>query len=774
MSEHGRNNSGVVSAYHDQNVRDDDPMTTVSDATDDDRFRQIQEWWRQARESQAGNRYEMSVDEDFYDSIQLSDDERLELQERGQAPIIKNIIAQPVDWILGTEKRTRMEAKAYPRQGSDEANESALNKTKLLKYVDDVSKGPFASSRAFKDAVVVGVGWLEEAVRNDETEEALFSRYESWRHIWYDHLSHERDLSDSRYLFRQKWIDTDIAEAMFPDKKAEIYQSSISHNVLQDSDDDEFYSMAQVYQSHDSNGFSVRHSSSGESWNVNNRRSRVKLVECWYRVPVAAKKIRGFETDLNGRVFDPSDEKQQAMLSEEVISIYDAIVMEVRCCIFTDHYSLEDKTSPYKHDRFPFVPIWGKRRGRDNAPYGMVRSMRDAQRDYNARSSKALYILSTNQIIAESDAVEDWEEIRAQAAAPDGIMRLVSGAGAQNKRFEVINDKALAEEHIMLMNQDQEFLMRSSGVTDENLGQATNAQSGKAILAKQTEGAVTTFLYFDNLRFARQLVGEIRLSNIEKFMDMPMSVRITGDNNEHDFVSLNQPEFDPETGQIKITNDITEFSADFKIDTEDFRQSVRQAQEEAMFDMLTRMPPELAIQLMDLVVDMSDIVNKDEWVKRIQSMNGHRSPDEQESPEEMQEREQAEAQEAQQAQMEQEAQQAEMEKAKAEAAKLSADAAKITADAKRIAAETVLTNIQAIGESTEAAATAVTLTGVIPIADQLLDSAGFVDQGSMESIETPNLPPPTVDKKVVEQVRDHKNPMPREAEIVKPEKKTNE
>ena len=178
------------------------------------RFEQIEDWWYQARQAQSMARYEQALDQDFYDGLQWADEDRLEVMDRGQSACVFNLIKSSIDWVTGTEKRTRVDFKVYPRNAEDV--KPAETKTKLLKYLSDVNKTGFSRSRAFADAVKVGVGWLEDGIRCDPTDEPLFSRSEDWRNMWYDHLSREPDLSDARYLFRSKWVDLDVAVTMFP------------------------------------------------------------------------------------------------------------------------------------------------------------------------------------------------------------------------------------------------------------------------------------------------------------------------------------------------------------------------------------------------------------------------------------------------------------------------------------------------------------------------------------------------------------------------------
>jgi len=592
----------------------------------------LQDWWNRERQVQAENRIQMATDADFYDGLQWSEEDIQELRDRGQAPLVFNKIKQTVDWIIGTEKRTKVDFNAFPRKESDV--ETASRKTKLLKYLSDVNKTVFHRSLAFSDSVKVGVGWLEDGIHNDETDELIFSRCESWRNMWYDSLGVERDLSDSRYLFRSKWTDLDYAVASFPDRKEELEESAVSHNLYGTDEDEEFY-YSMIYQQTDDQGRVVgRRSYFDDAFNADNRRERVRLVECWYRKPESVKIMRG-DMQFDGNIYDENDETMNKAATEEIVSLHDSLVQRMWCAIFAGTHLLQNIRSPYKHNRFPFTPVWGYRRSRDNAPYGAVRNARDPQEDMNKRASKALFILSTNQIIADKNAVEDWDEAIDEASRPDGVIKLANSL----VKFEMNTDRQLAEEHIMLMQRDDDYVMSGAGVTGENLGSETNAASGKAILAKQNEGSVVTAELFDNLRYAVQLQGEITLSLAEQFIVDRKEIRIVGERGNMNFLAMNEPEIDPVTGEVSYINDITATKADFVVDSQDFRESIRVAMFEQMMDMIGKMPGDVGLQLLDMVFELTDFPGKDEMVSRIRKINGMSAPDERETPEEKAERE---------------------------------------------------------------------------------------------------------------------------------------
>ena len=86
--------------------------------------------------------------------MQWTQEDAQALIERGQAPLVFNEVKPTIDWIIGTERRTRVDSKILPREKDDEA--LAEIKTKLMKYVSDANKLPWHRSMAFADAIKGG------------------------------------------------------------------------------------------------------------------------------------------------------------------------------------------------------------------------------------------------------------------------------------------------------------------------------------------------------------------------------------------------------------------------------------------------------------------------------------------------------------------------------------------------------------------------------------------------------------------------------------------
>lgn len=635
-----------------------------------DELCRLLEWYHYEKDKQSANRLEMAMDADFYDNLQWDPEDAQVLRDRGQMPLVYNEVAPMVDWVIGTERRTRVDWRVMPRAEDDV--ETADVKTKVLKYVADINRVQFNRSRAFADAVKAGVGWLDDGVRDDPTEDVLYSKCEDWRNVLWDSSAYEHDLSDGRYVFRWRWVDEDIAVAMFPDRADQIRQGveDAQNHLHSDWEEDTWYTADEILNGVKSG--TLRASGTGPM--VDAKRRRVKLIECQYRKPVTAKII--VSGPLKGAFFNQQDGALVNALTQVGGSIVDKVVMRVHMAVFTEAHMIAMGPSMFRHNRFSLTPVWCYRRGRDRLPYGIIRRVRDVQQDLNKRASKALFMLNTNQIIADEGAVEDWNVLRDEADRPDGLM--IKKAG---KELLIRRDTDAATGQIQMMTLDAQSIQKSAGVSQENLGRQTNAVSGEAIKARQLQGSVVTTEPFDNLRLATQVQGEKQLSLVEQFYTEEKVVRLTGAKGALEWVKVNMPEMQAD-GSVRFINDITASMADFVVSEADYAGTMRQVMFESLNQLATRLPPEVALRLMTIAMEFSDLPNKDEVAEQLRKMTGERDENKPMTPEEQaqadaQAQQQAEAMELQRqtAITALEEQQAKVREINARAAKLEAEAA---------------------------------------------------------------------------------------------------
>ena len=681
--------------YRSDVEEDDAPAHELDSEANVDLHGRLVAYYQEELDRQQWNREQQSIDQDFYDHMQWTEEDAAALRERGQSPMVFNVISQSINWVIGSEKRGRSDFRVLPRR--KEEGPAAQRKSQLLKYLSDANDTPFHKSRAFEDTTIVGIGWLECGQQDDDEGEPLYSRYENWRNMLWDSASTNMDMTDARYMFRSKWVDIDVAEALAPSRK-EVLQRAAGNSLNMGLGIRQFGDEAMDSIELERQTIGAAGSGSG--------RKRVRLIEAWFMVPQEVERLRG--GDYHGEIFDPDDLR----LSEEVqagkAQLIKKVSMRMHCAIMTTDGFIWKSESPYRHNRYPFTPIWGFRRGRDGMPYGLIRGLRDIQEDINKRFSKALYILSSNKVIMDEGAVSDMDEFQKEVARPDGILQ-------KKKGYELtLNaDRDLAAGHLELMSRSISMVQQVSGVTDELMGRSTNAQSGIAVERRQQQGQLSTSKLFDNLRLASKLHGEKELSLVEQFMTEQKQFRITNMRGTPEYITINDglPE-----------NDIARTKADFVISEADWRATMREAATDQLVDLLSKMPPEVGMVLLDLMVESMDIDNRDEIVRRIRAMNGQRDPDQTEpTPEDilrMQAEQKAKEFQEQMAQ-------AQLRELLAKAGKSEAEAQRIMAQAGLVAAQTVGSNVTAAQTAIQAAQLAIANMGVPAAADTILRESGF-------------------------------------------------
>lgn len=674
-------------------------------------------------ERQSENRTEMSLDADFYDNEQWSDTDKALLRERGQLPLVYNVISTTINWLIGTERRGRTDFKILPRRKDD--SHAAELKTQLMKYVSDVNSSEFAKSLAFQDAAKVGIGWLESGAQNSEDGEPVYDRRESWRNIVWDSTAQELDLSDARFIARHKWVDADIAEAMKRSRAATI-RDSVADEIGGSGDDlgDEFMDSVEDYYA-DGN---LSHRRGDLFGHIN--RPRVRMVEIWFTMPVDTQRMRGGQ--FNGEVFDRYSQGHVGAIERGEAELFQSVYMRMHVALMTSGGLIHLSESPYRHNRFPFTPVWCYRRDRDGLPYGVIRGLRDIQQDINKRASKALHILSTNKVVMDKGAVDDLDAFEEEVSRPDAI--IVKNPG---KELLLNADRELAPAHLELMSRSIAMIQQASGVTDESLGRTTNATSGRAIIARQDQGALATAAIFDNFRLACKLHGEKMLSVIEQFMSEEKEFRITNSRGVATFVKINDglPE-----------NDIVRTKADFVISEDQWRASYREAAVQSLLNAVSMMqlPPEAFMGILDLIVEMLDIPFRDEIVARIRNLTGMKDPDaDPDAPPTPEEQARMQAEAAAQ-EMQRRMAEAEIADKEAGAAEKAARAAKAGVELKKVLASIAGDNVAAQRAALEVALVLMSAPQSADVADSVLDSAGYAGGAGAPGMPAPppGMPPP--------------------------------
>lgn len=467
-------------------------------------LKMLREWFEAAVQSPAYQEWRAEAREawDFYDGEQWSPEEVEALAEHGQPAIVINRIAAKVDNLAGTEVAGRTRVIYRSRSGDPAEEQQARVMSDLGLYVAERNEQALEVSAMFRAGLVCGIGWLDVGVEEAEEGVRIFNRREDEFCVVWDVLARRPDLSDARFVARERWLEEGELVRLFPEKNSAVVAAlrevgplgkggfgvAFSNNVLRSEDVTYFDPARDVY----------------------------RVVEMQYKVPAKQWRVRLED----GRLVTTFEKGELAQLGGEVESV--AMMDRVRVAYFAGDVLLDDKWMPYLHNDFSLVPFVYKRHRKDGRPYGIVRAAMDAQRELNKRRSKAMHLLNTAQVIADVDAVDDPASLAREAARPDGVILKRAG-----KDLRILRHTELAASQVQVMEQAGRDIQDVMGVFDETLGKESNAVSGVAIQQRQMAGAINQMFAFDTLRGVKKRLGVQVLSLIRQYFSHEMVVMIS-------------------------------------------------------------------------------------------------------------------------------------------------------------------------------------------------------------------------------------------------------
>lgn len=669
-----------------------------------DRFNKRRAWFIMELSRQQANRYQMAVDEDYYDGDQWTAEEAAEVRRRGQNPVVHNEIKPMVDFLIGTERRMRVDHQVMHRTDmSPQAEEEARAKTQLIKFVDDVNRTQFVRSDSADDMFKAGLGWLEVGVRQDPSNYPIYKRKESWRNMLYDSLGQSRMPEDWRYIYRYREVDFDIAETLVTGKKKDLLRKAIITNDTKRYMD--WFNGAPVTGQMSMTDLALTSrwtTYDAEAW-LANPRERVMLIECWMAEP-----------------FTDTGDTDSGMEDSRT-------VMRKRVALMTEYDTLLETWSPYNHGMYPFIPLWCYRRKKDGAPYGIIRQHRNPQDSLNKHLSKAQFRAAVRQILLENGALDnevmDIDELEDKLGDPSAVLQFAKGA-LQGQRVKIQEGMALAQADIMMADKFASTIRQLGPVSTEDRGQEPGNVSGKARAIRQEQGSRLTAEPFDNMLLARQIEGEITLSLAEQYHREPMVFSMpSGKGGKADWVQINQR--DEATGQV--LNDIGARKATYVIGETPWQQSLAEAAFDSLMGMLGevgKVAPNVVVSILDVVLDMHPALPKKGLIlERIRKVTGMPDPEAGETPE-------MQAQQQQQAALAKAQFEAQMAGLKAEIMEAQAKGMKLNAEAMAKRLETLYMAAQAAQVLTMA-------PQIAPVADELARSVGFKDENGDAAIGAP-------------------------------------
>lgn len=592
---------------------------------------------------------------DYYDGNQLTPETVERLKDRGQPPLIANLIAPTIDTVLGMEAKTRTDWRVRP-EDDDEANDDLAEAVSVkLKHAEIESRADRACSDAYAGQLKTGMAWVEVGREHDPFKCNYRVKSVHRREIAWDWRAESFDMSDCRYLIRRRWLELDEAIAMMP-QYAELFRQTTGGWAGFDPMHEQDSTLVQSWEVERDTKLAA------DDWR-DLHRQRVCLYEIWYR-----KWVRAHVMELpNGRVMecDFNDPRHCEAILAGIATVKMATFQKVRLAWYTGPHFLFDVPSPYKHNMFPYVPFYGHREDLTNVPYGLIRAMIPPQDEVNARKSKMLWSLNARRVVTDSDAVKDHNQAMSEVSRPDAYIILDSNR-KPNSKFVVEPGGELAAQQFQVMQESKQEIAEASGIHKSMQGQTTGATSGIAVNTLVEQGLNTLAEINDNYRFARRLVGEMLFSLVQEDLAKGPKKVTVGEGKKKKVIVLNQPAQDPETGQMVMMNDVAKLKAKIVLDDIPSTPTYRMQQLQMLSEITKSLPENLQGMIIDFVIEATDLPKRHELADRLRGAVGIQddSPEAQQAQQQAAQQQQALA--ARAAELELAAKQATVEKMQAE------------------------------------------------------------------------------------------------------------
>ena len=452
-------------------------------------------WQQEARQAWA-----------FYDGEQWSAEEKEKLEENGQPAIVINKLASKIDNVAGAEVVGRTRIVYRSRSGDAGEEQAARTLTDLALYVAERNNQATEISATFRAGLVCGIGWLDVGVEQAAEGPFVFNRVEDEFNVVWDPLSRRADMSDARFVCRERWLDESALRSLF-DEPAASQALALLKNTTRVGSGQVTFGLQ---------GFG--RVSGPEVSYIDPQTQRLRVVEVQF-----TRSEKEYTIRLNNGKTVRTFEKKASLLADAA-AVESAYVARPYAAYFTDNILLQCAPVPYGGGGFTLIPFIYKRNKADGRPYGLLRAAIDPQRELNKRRSKAMHLLNTAQVIADVDAVEDPTHLAREAARPDGLILKRPG-----KELRIVRNTDLAQSQVGVMDQAARDIQDVMGVYDELVGKQSNATSGIAIAQRQMAGTQNQMFAFDALRQTKRQLGLRVLQLIRQFFTADMVIQITDD-----------------------------------------------------------------------------------------------------------------------------------------------------------------------------------------------------------------------------------------------------
>ena len=410
--------------------------------------------------------------------------------------------------VINDARQNTPQIKSHPVEGGDSETAEILDG--LIRNIEYTSNADVAYDTALEAAVTGGFGYfrigIDYADEDSWDYDIKIERIVNPLTVYGDPNSTACDASDWRFAFVTELIPKEEFEDRWK------------------------------------NGEKVDWDSYGDGKEVEWRQDEtVRVAEYWKREQVEREIVKL----SNNQVMDKAQYDENAELfmlaGIEIVNQRTTKSYKVTQYIITGSEILE--TNEWAGKYIPVVPVYGDETFVEGKRIfkSLHRDAQDAQREYNYWRTTATELVALAPrvpFIGPKGAFNSDAERWATANTVSHPYLEYDGATSPQRQPLDMGGAASSLQQALNASDDMKSIM---GIYDASLGARSNETSGRAILARQREGDVSTYNFIDNLTRAIRYAGLVIVDLIPKIYDKERIIRVIGQDDSNKSVTINAP-----------------------------------------------------------------------------------------------------------------------------------------------------------------------------------------------------------------------------------------
>lgn len=562
----------------------------------DDILREALEAFQETESREARNRRE-ALDDLRFARLGEQWDERIKRQRKAERRPTLTINKMPafIRQVVNDSRQNKPSIKVHPVEKGDVKTAEVLNG--LIRNIEVTSNADIAYDTAVESAVGMGFGYirvnLDYACDDTFEKDVVIKAVPNPFAIYGDPYSQAADSSDWMTAFIIDETPESVFKRRFPKAKKIDFTSAAWTRASGWSD--------------------------GE-------RKIIRVAEYWKRDEITRTAVFFVHPQLQGVQWRFAEDLEALFANigpaEQIIGERPVKSYKVRQHRLNGVEVLDE--TDWVGSYIPIIPVYGDEVNIEGERYfrSLIRDAKDPARNFNFWRSTTTELVGLGPRApfigpegAFDEDAEKWAtintvnhayvEYKVNPAAPNGGM-------PQRQPFAGIPAGPLQE--ALNAADDMKAVM---GIYDASLGARSNETSGRAIMARQREGDVSTFHFIDNLARAIRHTGKVLIDLIPKVYNQDRIVRVLGEDGKPDTVQIvgGETPSDPDAGIYNLTvgkYDLTVKSGpSFTTQREEAR---------AMLIELVRGNKEIAPIVGDKIIEFMDIPGGEVITKRLQAL----------------------------------------------------------------------------------------------------------------------------------------------------------